>query len=74
MSGIDLSVLRTGDANCDSSTSLADALLVLQNTANSQKYPITAEGEFNADVFATGDGLTAMDAFVIQQRDTQRAV
>ncbi len=74
MSGIDLSVLRTGDANCDSSTSLADALLVLQNTANSQKYPITAEGEFNADVFATGDGLTAMDAFVIQQRDTQRTV
>lgn len=74
MSGIDLSLLRTGDANCDNSTSLADALLVLQNSANSQKYPITAEGEFNADVFETGDGLTPMDAFVIQKWDTQKTV
>lgn len=74
MSGIDLSVLRTGDANCDSTTTLADALLILQNSVNNQKYPITKEGEFNADVFETGDGLTPMDAFVIQQWDTQKNI
>lgn len=74
MSGIDLSLLRNGDANCDGTTSLADALLILQNSVNSQKYPVTREGEFNADVFETGDGLTPMDAFVIQKWDTQRSV
>ena len=74
MSGIDLSVLRTGDANCDNETGLADALLILQNSANSVKYPVSRTGEFNADVFGTGDGLTPMDALEIQKWDAEKSI
>ncbi len=74
MSGIDLSVLRTGDANCDNETGLADALLILQNSANSVKYPVSKTGEFNADVFGTGDGLTPMDALEIQKWDAEKSI
>ena len=53
-----------GDANEDTKVNMADAVAVLQNLANSTKYPLTAQGEINAD--CDGDsGLTGTDAIVI---------
>jgi len=59
-----------GDANCNGSVSLADALAILQYTANESKYPLTEQGIINADVYCMGDGITPMDAFVLQLADT----
>ena len=56
-----------GDANCDGSVNLADAVLIMQNIANPNKYKITAQGKLNGDVDETGDGLTTNDAYKIQQ-------
>ena len=60
---------RSGDANCDEETGLADALLILQNNANSEKYPLSVTGNFNADIYMTGDGITPLDALQIQKID-----
>lgn len=60
-----------GDATCDGYVTLADALLILQNIANSQKYPITEPGVRNADCYNPGDGITAMDALAIQRLDAK---
>lgn len=57
-----------GDANVDGYVNLADAVLIMQNLANPSKYPVSAEGKVNGDVDNTGDGITANDAFKIQQR------
>ncbi len=58
-----------GDANCDGTVTMADAVAILQNLANSDKYPITDEGRKNADVDGEA-GVTAMDALTIQQYDS----
>ncbi len=58
-----------GDANCDNTTSLADALVILQYTANAAKYPLTTQGLFNADIVGDGDGITPLDALEIQKWD-----
>ena len=60
-----------GDANLDGDVSLADALLILQHVANSQKYEMSEQAELNADVYNRGDGLTAMDALTIQKYDAK---
>ena len=69
-----LDIERSGDANCDNETGLADALIILQNNANSQKYPLSKTGEFNADVYNTGDGVTPMDALELQKWDATKNV
>lgn len=56
-----------GDANVDGTVNLADAILIMQVKANPSKYTITAEGEKNADVNQTGNGLTNADALSIQK-------
>ncbi len=56
-----------GDANCDNSITLADALAILQFVANEDKYPLTDQGLINADIY--DDGITAGDALLIQQHD-----
>lgn len=56
-----------GDANVDGTVNLADAVLIMQVKANPSKYTITAEGEKNADVNQTGNGLTNADALSIQK-------
>lgn len=56
-----------GDTNCDGSVNLADAVLIMQNIANPNKYKITSQGKLNGDVDETGDGLTTNDAYKIQQ-------
>ena len=58
-----------GDANCDKGVGLADALAILQYTANAVKYPLTTQGLFNADIVGSGDGITPLDALEIQKWD-----
>ena len=54
-----------GDANCDGTVDISDAVLIMQNQANPEKYPISAAGAKNADVVAN-DGVTPLDALAIQ--------
>lgn len=64
-----------GDANCDGSVSLADAVLIMQSIANADVYGvdgtsknhITELGMTNADVYEAGSGLTPQDALEIQK-------
>jgi len=64
-----------GDANCDGTVNLADAVLVMQSIANPSKYGltgsedthITEQGQLNADVSGNGDGITNADALAIQK-------
>jgi hypothetical protein len=62
------SVERSGDANCDGDVDLADAIFIMQNMANPDKYQISSIGRFNADVCETGQGVTVNDALEIQNR------
>lgn len=64
-----------GDANCDNKVNMADVVLIMQSIANPDKYGITgsdpshitSQGTANSDVTAEKDGLTNMDALVIQK-------
>lgn len=58
-----------GDANLDNAVTLADSLAILQNVANSTKYPLPDRAADNADVYLRGDGITASDAVSIQKYD-----
>lgn len=60
----------SGDANCDSNTTVADSVAILQNIGNNDKYKLSAQGKFNADVDGE-EGVTANDALTIQQWDSQ---
>ena len=63
-----------GDANCDESVDMGDAVLIMQSLANPDKYGVNGSDEFhitskglaNADVSDRGDGVTTGDAQVIQ--------
>ena len=57
-----------GDANCDGSVDLADAVLVKCYLINSAAYSISAEGKANADVQGNGNGLNAQDSLAILQK------
>jgi hypothetical protein len=64
-----------GDANCDGSTDISDAVLIMQYIANPSRYGIdgtdelkmTKQGLINADCRNTGDGVTNLDALAIQK-------
>ena len=64
-----------GDANCDGTVELADAILIMQSLANPNKYGkngsdekhITAAGQRNGDVDKSVEGLTSNDALEIQR-------
>ena len=58
-----------GDVNLDGKVSISDAVNILQYLANSEKYPLDRQAMINADVYNNGDGVTAKDAFTIQQVD-----
>lgn len=60
-------VTEWGDANCDKEVNLADAVLIMQTLANPARYKLSAQGELNADVKNTGDGITNADALSIQK-------
>ena len=57
-----------GDANCDNKVNMADAVAVLQFLANSEKYPLSQQGQTNADCDGTV-GLSGLDAIMIQKID-----
>ena len=65
---------ESGDANCDNTLSMADAVLIMQALANPNKYGIdgtdgrhlTKRGESIADM--NGDGITVLDAQLIQNK------
>ncbi|MCM1132694.1 MAG: GDSL-type esterase/lipase family protein [Ruminococcus flavefaciens] len=56
-----------GDANCDGVVDIADAAAIIQSLGNKDKYALSALGKINADVYNTGDGVTGMDALLIQR-------
>ena len=64
--GIDLMNAVDGDSNCDEQMDMADAVLIMQSLANPDKYQLTAQGKFNADL--NGDGITVGDAQTIQKK------
>lgn len=55
-----------GDTNVDDEVNLADAVLIMQNLANPNKYVIEKQGLINADV-VDNDGVTPNDALFIQK-------
>lgn len=59
---------RSGDANCDGMLDMSDVVIIMQTLANPDKYKLTAEGRYNADICSTGDGITLKDAYYIQQK------
>lgn len=64
-----------GDANCDGTVDMSDAVLIMQSLSNPDKYGIggtdksalTLAGAKNGDCYMTGDGLTNNDALSIQK-------
>ncbi len=64
-----------GDANCDGTVNLSDAILILQVIGNPDSYGVTGsdnshiteQGVTNGDVANVGDGLTNSDALAIQK-------
>jgi len=62
-----------GDANCDTSVNIADAVLIMQAATNPDKYGegkpvgITSQGVANGDVDSPGNGLNNKDALKIQK-------
>ena len=60
-------VSRWGDANCDGGIDMSDAVAIMQSLANPNKYQLSNQGKFNADVYEAGSGITTNDAFVIQK-------
>lgn len=66
---------RKGDANCDGTVDMSDAVLIMQALANPDKYGvngsdshhITEQGQSNGDVDTSSKGLTSNDALEIQK-------
>ena len=66
---------KWGDANCDGTIDMADAVLIMQALANPNKYGlngtderhITSQGANLADVDKSSEGLTSNDALRIQE-------
>ncbi len=58
---------RTGDASDDGVLKMNDAVLIMQTISNPDKYKLNSRGEFNADIYNTGDGITPMDALKVQR-------
>lgn len=56
-----------GDANCDGSVDIADAVATASYVGDSEKNKLTEQGLINGDVQGTGNGLNANDALAIQQ-------
>ncbi len=56
-----------GDADCNGTMELNDAVLVMCYVIDEAANPITDEGMNNADIYQRGDGLSNMDALHIQK-------
>lgn len=67
----DMQIRIDGDANNDSTVSIADAAAILQYIANPDKYGLSEDGMIAADVVGNGNGITADDAIAIQKLDAK---
>lgn len=64
-----------GDANCDNTVDMADAVLIMQSISNPNRYGIngsesnriTEQGQLNGDVDDSSKGITSRDALRIQE-------
>lgn len=65
---LSIDIERTGDANADGTTDMADVVMIMQSLANPDNYRLSALGRFNGDINNTNDGITVMDAQAIQNR------
>ena len=65
---VNLTNYTNGDTNEDGDLTIADSVAVLQFIGNPDKYALSTQAEFNADVDGI-DGITGADAFVIQQME-----
>ena len=59
---------KPGDANCDDTINIADAVAILQFAANQAKYQLGDMGELNADCDGVR-GITGNDAITVQKYD-----
>ncbi|MDE5582305.1 MAG: InlB B-repeat-containing protein [Ruminococcus sp.] len=55
-----------GDSDESGDVNINDAVLIMQSIANPDKYSISEQGQKNADLVDTGDGVTNSDALAIQ--------
>ncbi|MBO4878074.1 MAG: leucine-rich repeat protein [Ruminococcus sp.] len=60
--------IKPGDANCDGRITVSDVVAILQFIASKEKYPLTPEGQLNAEVDGV-KGITGLDAIVVQRMD-----
>ena len=59
--------ITLGDANGDDAVDVSDPTFIMQSLANPDEYKLDDKAVANADVDNRGDGITAMDALLIQQ-------
>ena len=75
-SSLDISNFINGDANNDNELSMADAVLIMQSTANPDRFGIngteknhmTETGKRNADIAGYNNGITNLDALAVQKK------
>lgn len=67
VTGSDVEGSLLGDANCDGERTIADVVAVSAYVSNATKNSLSELGIANADVVGNNDGLSANDAFAIQQ-------
>ena len=65
--GIEMCNNIAGDANCDGKMTIADSTAILQSLGNPDKYRLSAQGAYNADIESIGNGVTTLDALEIQK-------
>jgi hypothetical protein len=65
-SEIDLYHSVLGDSNYDEQMDMADVVFIMQSLANPNKYQLSAQGSYNADM--NDDGITVGDAQAIQKK------
>jgi GH35 family endo-1,4-beta-xylanase/peptidoglycan/xylan/chitin deacetylase (PgdA/CDA1 family) len=56
-----------GDANNSGNVDLSDAVFIMQNLTNPNKYNFEDQGRYNADVYQAGTGVTNQDANAVQR-------
>ncbi len=59
-----------GDANNDGELDIADATLILQSVGNGDKYQLSIQGAYNADIDGI-NGISVLDALEVQKIDAQ---
>lgn len=64
---IDLEKINYGDANCDGTVDVSDAVIIMQSLSNPSKYKLSEQGRTNGDCAGSGDGITNADALAIQK-------